>query len=64
MALFIFLNAVARGVLALLETVGPPVFQSSWKDKDNDILADTSQMMFILGAIGLIVLLLIDEIQK
>ncbi len=63
-ALFIFLNVVARGVLALLETVGPPVFLEAWNDDSTDAVGTTSTMMLILGLIGLVVFFLIDFILK
>eukprot|EP01119_Soliformovum_irregulare_P009050 TRINITY_DN2216_c0_g1_i1.p1 TRINITY_DN2216_c0_g1~~TRINITY_DN2216_c0_g1_i1.p1 ORF type:complete len:461 (-),score=79.68 TRINITY_DN2216_c0_g1_i1:31-1413(-) len=60
---FIFLNFVARGTLAVLETTGAPVFASAW-GKTNDIVMDTSIMMLILGLIGLIVFFVIDKVEK
>lgn len=62
--LFIFLNFVARGVLALLETVGPPVFLEAWNDDSTDAVGTTSTMMLILGLIGLVIFFLIDYVQK
>jgi len=61
---FIGLNFVARGVLALLETTGALVFMAAWGDVDGDAVTDTSTMLLTLGAIGLIVFALIDRIEK
>jgi len=61
---FIALNFVARGVLALLETTGAPVFMDAWSDDDGDSVKDTSNMMLLLGLGGLVIFALIDWLEK
>jgi hypothetical protein len=61
---FIALNFVARGVLALLETTGAPIFGEIWEDVDGDIVQDTSNMMLFLGLGGLIIFLLIEYLER
>jgi len=61
---FIGLNFVARGVLALLETTGAPVFMDAWNDRDEDTVKDTSNMMLILGMAGLVVFAVIDWLER
>ncbi len=48
-ALFIFLNLVTRGVLALLETVGAPIFVQVWHSTKDNAVQDSSRMFLILG---------------
>jgi len=57
--LFISLNFVTRGILALLETVGAPIYVKIW-DTDNDAVDDSSQMFLTLGVFGLVVYVLLD----
>lgn len=47
--LFISLNLVTRGVLALLETVGAPIFVKVWHSTKENAVQDSSRMFLILG---------------
>jgi len=62
--LFITLNLVTRGVLALLETVGAPIFVDVWDSNKEDAVKDSSQMFLILGVIGLGMYFCVDYIRR
>jgi ceroid-lipofuscinosis MFS transporter 7 len=61
---FIALNLVARGVLALLEVTAAPVFLDAWDGSESDPVGHTSTMMLILGVVGLIIFALIEFMEK
>jgi len=41
-----------------------PIFLDAWNGKEEEAVGDTSQMMLILGVLGLIVFALIDVMEK
>jgi len=63
---FIAFNLIGRGVLALLETVGAPVFLDAWGEQVDDVdpVQDTASMMLGLGLAGLVVYFLIDPLRR
>jgi len=65
-ATFIAFNLIGRGVLALLETVGAPVFLDAWGETTDDVdpVQDTASMMLGLGVAGLVVYFLIDPLRR
>jgi len=62
-ALFIFENFVARGVLSIIEVLGPIRFIQDWPN-DTDVIADEGYFFAILGVLGLIVYFGVDFIPK
>jgi len=62
--LFIILNLVTRGVLALLETVGAPIFVDVWDSDKQDAVKDSSQMFLSLGVGGLLMYFIVDYLRK
>jgi MFS family permease len=63
-AVFIMLNFVARGILALVETFGTVIFLRVWNDQEGDGLSDTSLFYLYLGVLGMVVYLTVGYIQK
>lgn len=61
---FIFLNFVARGLIALFETLATPLFFEVWRDKDGDATTDASFMYFVLGLFGFFVYFVIPWMGK
>jgi MFS family permease len=63
-AIFILLNAVVRGSISVLETVGGGMFRETWKDDDGDELEDTGYFFTGIGCIGLVSYIVVTLLSK
>jgi len=61
--LFIFLNFVARGCIALMETIGAPLYLDVWDIEVNE-QRHTARMFLILGIVGIVVYFLVSYLVK
>jgi len=50
--------------LALLETVGAPIFVDVWESDKQDMVRDSSQMFLALGVGGLFMYFMVDYLRK
>lgn len=64
LALFMVINVFTRGLLALLETEGSPLYLAVIGDNDNDAERDTGQFFLALGIGGLVVFLSLPYLRK
>jgi len=60
----IALNFLARGVLSLIEVLGPYDFPMVWNDKDSDGQFDLATFFTLLGAAGLVIYIGVDFLTK
>jgi len=62
--LFIFLNFAARGVIALLETVGTPEYLDALDEPVADPVKHSSTFFLILGCFGLVMFFSVDFLKR